>query len=41
MVIVVATALAVLIVDVIYVLSVIIRVAKIIPDPDITIVSNS
>lgn len=41
MVIVVATALAVLFVEVIYVLPVIIRVAKIIPDSDITIVSNS
>lgn len=41
MVIVVATALAVPFVEVIYVLPVIIRVAKIIPDSDITIVSNS
>lgn len=41
MVIVVATALAVLFVEVIYVLPVIIRIAKIIPDSDITIVSNS
>ena len=41
MVIVVATALAVLFVGVKYVLPVIIRVAKIIPDSDITIVSNS
>jgi hypothetical protein len=41
MVIVVAVAFAVLFVEVIYVLPVIIRVAKIIPDADITIVSNS
>lgn len=41
MVIVVAVAVAVLFVEVKYVLPVIIRVAKIIPDLDITIVSNS